>query len=280
MLRSILFPIDASEASDFAGEMAINLSKSFGMEGTKTWLTTLGVVDRPGIEKPEPTPMGGGAYKGKRDETLLADAREKIDHALETFKKRCDQAHVESEMRREEGDPKELIEEMALVHDLIVVGKQTNFHFETEEESGATVAGIVKDHPRPALVTPTEPTEGQSVLIAYDASKACTHSIHYWVLLGLRRIADEVHIVSVDRDHERAIGMCEEVRIFLSRHEIPAEVHPVESSDVVNSILDVASRVGAGTIVMGAYGTKGIKAFFGSTTQELYQASPYSLFVV
>ncbi len=280
MLKSILFPIDASEASNYAGESAIHICKSFAAHKESVALTTLGVVDRPGIEKPEPTPMGGGGFKEKRDHALLEDARQKIGHALDTFKKRCNQADTDVEIKSQEGDPEELIQEAALLHDMIVIGKNTNFHFETTEETGLTVGRLVKGHPRPALITPTEPTEGQNVLLAYDGSIPCSHSIHFWVLLGLHHAGSEVHITSVDRDHQRAIGLCEEARLFLSRHGVKARVHPVESSDVVGSILNTAGKVSTGTIVMGAYGTGGLKAaFFGSTTKELYDASPYSLFM-
>ena len=280
MLRSILFPLDATEASDYAGETAIQLSKKFDEKGTPIHLSALGVVDRPGIERPEPTPMGAGGFKEKRDHTLLADAREKISNSLKNYEARCKKAGVECEFLQREGDPEEQITDAALIHDAIVVGKETNFHFETSESTGETVGNLIRNHPRPTLLTPTKAPAGGNTLIAYDASIACSHSLHFWLLLGLPLIGGEVHIVSVDKDHERATGLCEEARSFLATHDVQAKVHPVESSDVVSSLLEVAGKVAAGTMVMGAYGTSGLKAaFFGSSTKKLIEASPYTLFI-
>ena len=280
MLRSILFPTDASEASRFAGEIAIHLCARFGENDKSPNLSALGVVDREEIERPEPTPMGAGGFKSKRDQALLDDARQKLTAELEEYKSLCKKAGVECETHLKEGDPEEQIQDSALVHDLIVIGKETNFHFETSRETGDTVRKLIRDHPRPTLLTPTQSTQGENILIAYDASLQSSHSVHLWLLLGLPLLGGEVHVVSVDKDHERAAGLCEEARSFLATHDVDAKVHPVESSDVVPSLMNVAGQVSAGTLVMGAFGTSGLKAaFFGSTTKELIEASPYSLFI-
>jgi len=285
MIRSALLALDATEASTRAQEKAISFCQYVGSRsggsGCPIHLTGVAVVDRPEIERREAAPIGGGAFKADRDETLLRDAQEKVAQILDDFEARCRKAGVPCSAIRSEGHPYEQIERAACQHDVILIGRDTNFHFETREQSDDTVMRLVRDHPRPIIITPERDLGGSSVVIAYDGSLQASRALHVWILLGLLREETEVHLISVNREKAEARRLCDEAVALLSHHDITATTHPIASGDKLVSVLnrhiaDLAPRM----LVMGAFGTGGLRArFFGSTTLAMIKDCPYPLFL-
>ena len=285
MIRSALLALDATEASTMAQAKAIDFCQYVGprSDGSQCpiHLTGVAVVDRPAIERREAAPIGGGAFKVDRDETRLKDAQEKVARILDDFEARCREAGVPCSAIRSVGHPYEQIERAACQHDVVLIGRDTNFHFETREQSDDTVMRLVRDHPRPIIITPKRDLGGRSVVIAYDGSLQASRALHVWILLGLLKKETEVHLISVNRDEAEARRLCDEAAALLSHHDISATTHPIASGDKVVSVLnrhfaDLAPRM----IVMGAFGTGGLRArFFGSTTLAMIKDCPYPLFL-
>src|SRR5260370_33744291 len=73
MLRSALVALDGSAHSQTAADLAIGWAGRYGAR-----LLGLGILDAPTIERPEPVPLGAGAYKKSRDEARLADAHRRV----------------------------------------------------------------------------------------------------------------------------------------------------------------------------------------------------------
>lgn len=285
MIRSALLALDATEASATAREKAIGFCRYVGARsdgpGCPIHLTGVAVVDRPDIERPEIAPIGGGAFKADRDETLLQEAREKVARILDDFEAHCREAGVPCSTIRSEGYPHEQIERAACQHDVILIGRDTNFHFQTRDQTCDTLLRLVRDHPRPIIVTPERDLGGRSIVIAYDGSLQASRALHVWILLGLRRKETEVHVISIHRDEAEAQRLCDEAAALLNHHDIPVTAHPIVSKEKVVSVLnerlpDLEPRM----IVMGAFGTSGLRArFFGSTTLAMIADCPYPLFL-
>ena len=62
---------------------------------------------------------------------------------------RCAEAKVACKVLEDVGLPHEQIELQAQRYDLIVLGQQTRFHFETQEGYDDTVRRVLKNCPRP-----------------------------------------------------------------------------------------------------------------------------------
>ena len=285
MIRSALLALDATEASVVAQEKAIRFCQYVGSRsddsGCPIHLTGVAVVDRPKIQRPQATPIGGGAFKVDRDEALLGEARERVTKILDDFEACCRQAGVPCSTIRSEGHPYEQIEQAARQHDVILIGRDTNFHFETRDQTDDTLKRLVRDHPRPIIVTPAHDPGGRSVVIAYDGSLQGSRALHIWILLGLLREETEVHVISVDRNEAEARQLCDEAATLLGRHDIPATTHPIGSKE--NVVLVLTGQLPAlepRMLVMGAFGSGGLRArFFGSTTLAMIKDCPYPLFL-
>src|SRR5215813_15307583 len=83
MLSSILLALDGSPCSFTATTLALDWARRFHAR-----LLGLGIVDDVGIRRPEPVPLGAGAYKKARDAARLADAHQRVASILADFRAR------------------------------------------------------------------------------------------------------------------------------------------------------------------------------------------------
>jgi nucleotide-binding universal stress UspA family protein len=100
-------------------------------------------------------------------------------------------------------------------------------------------------------------------------------AIQLFALLGLW-LESRVHIIFVDTDHELATRKTHNVVSYLESHDYQAAAIPIESSLHPSEVLrtEVTDR-NIGTLVMGAYGRRGLqRLLFGSTTTPLVQEPP------
>ena len=135
MLSSILVGLDGSDYSHSAIEVGIYLRK------TGALLVGLGIVDEPTIRDAEPRFIAGGVpyaepvlYRER-----IASARREVELFLSQFSLRCAEADVACKVLEDVGLPYEQIEQQAERYDLILMGQQTRFHFETQEGYDDTV---------------------------------------------------------------------------------------------------------------------------------------------
>ncbi len=277
MIRSALLALDGSSASKTATELTIQLVKRQARETPEgifhIQLTGIAVLDKPTITKREAVPVGGGAWKKQRDETRLAEADQKTLQILDEFQASCEEAGIDHDVIRAVGLPYEEIASASHVHDLISIGRDTNFQFQTREDSCETVKRLLRDHPCPVVVTPPEAPEGNSLVIAYDGSRASSRAAHMFALMDFNLSQVDVHVVSVNRSKEQAQVYCDEVKDLLNRHNISAQSHPVASSSrAAQGLIDKANELKARAIVMGAFGRTGLQAaFLGSATRTMLQ---------
>ena len=149
MIRRILVAVDETPASRVALDLAIETAS----EGARP-SQSVGVVDRPWATAPQAVPIGGSAYKVHRDQVVLDELRHEVEAILGTFAEACRTAGVLFSSVEIEDAPARAIESVAESCDLIVIGKDTNFHFEAEPDMTATVAHLIRENARPVLVTP------------------------------------------------------------------------------------------------------------------------------
>ncbi|MEX0794195.1 MAG: universal stress protein [Pirellulaceae bacterium] len=285
MIRSALLALDTTEASQMALARSITFCLRYAERnesgGRPMHLSGVAVVDVPGIRAPMATPIGGGAYKQTRDEALLRDAEEKTERILSEFESKCKEAGIPHTSLRGEGMPYEQIEAAARWHDIILIGRDTNFHYETSNVIGNTMRRLVYDNSRPVIVYPAVLPENNRILISYDGSTAASHALHVWTLLKLRQPESEIHVVSVSRERARAERRCDEVAKLLSFHNCEATLHPIlREHTVVEHLSQTVKQINPRMVVMGAYGHGGLKtALFGSATNRILEEIQCPLFL-
>ena len=282
MLRSILIGLDGSDYSRTAIDVGIDLARKTG-----ALLVGLGVVDEPTIREAEPRLIGGGVpyaepvlYRER-----IASARREVELFLAQFSLRCAQAGVACKILEEVGMPHEEIEHQAQRYDLILLGQQTRFHFETQEGYDDTVRRVLKNSPRPMIAVPAKldvnrEETGHTVVVAYDGSLQAARALHAFQTSGLATVLPIV-VVTVHSEPLQASRLAERAIDYLRFHDIKAEAHPVTThSSPAGVILDEARSRKAEFIVMGGYGQAVLREFFlGSVTRTLLAESPIPLFL-
>jgi nucleotide-binding universal stress UspA family protein len=243
-------------------------------------LVGLGIVDAPTICKAQPVPLGATAYKVHRDERLLADAHRKVAQLLERYTQRCTAAGVAYQVRQEVGSPAECLLLDAQEYDLMVLGQQTFFHFETQDTPDDTLSVVVKQSPCPVIAVPATLPEGRAVVVAYDGSVHATRALHMFQALGLS-MAYDVHVVCVDAQQQRAACWAEHAVAFLHGHHMVAQTHVlVTSESPAHVLLEHVHQLQASLLVMGTYGRSTLREVLGySVTHTLLQESPVPLFL-
>ena len=193
---------------------------------------------------------------------------------------RCAEAGVAFKVLEDVGTPHEQIELQAQRYDLILLGQQTRFHFETQEGYDDTVHRVLKNSPRPVIAVPARlrmnPDEpGHTVLVAYDGSLQSARALHAFQTSGLAGVLPTI-VVTASSEHGQAARIAERAIDYLRFHEIKAEAIPITSQDArLTCCLPRPQEHKSVLIVMGGYGQPILREFFlGSVTRTLLAESP------
>jgi nucleotide-binding universal stress UspA family protein len=181
------------------------------------------------------------------------------------------------------GIPYEELAYEAQTHDLIVLGRETHFHFETQSTSDETLSQLLKHVPRPVVAVPeTAPPANGKVMVAYDGSLQAARTLQLFVATGLAKAVtkEPIHVVSV-ADPTKASEQADQAVSYLRLHGLAARAHAVQANGGVGeTLLQVAGELPASLIVMGAYGQSALRDFlFGSVTKSVINRSTVPLFL-
>jgi nucleotide-binding universal stress UspA family protein len=275
MLTSILLALDGSACSFTATTLALDWAKRFDAR-----VQALGIVDEVTIRRPEPVPLGAGAYKQARDEARMVDAHHRVAGFLADFRTRAAAAGVRAEIVEELGDPAERILWEAHRADIVVLGRETHFKFQTPERRDATLAQVVRSCPRPMVVVPETLAEGSGILVAYGGGREAARTLQIFTLLGL--VAGEtLDVLTVHRDSGDARATARAAGDFLAAHAIAHRLHTVTSSAALAQVLlsEVESRRPR-LLVLGAHREHSLRDLFAtSVTRAVLRACSAPIFV-
>jgi hypothetical protein len=180
VLRSILVALDETAASAAAQQLALRLAKRFASQ-----ITGLAVLDRAYITAATAVGIGGMAYKEHRDQVKLEEAKAFLARLESIFKQSCEASDANWQVLEAEGAPHKLIETESGRHDLLVIGKDTDFHFDVACSTSETVQRLLKDNPRPLVICPDSAPASGPIVAAYDGSLRASRALHMLILLGL-----------------------------------------------------------------------------------------------
>jgi nucleotide-binding universal stress UspA family protein len=275
VLRRVLAAMDGSANGVAAAGLAIEWAHRFDAE-----LIGLGILDKPSITSPEPVSFGGTAYKRQRDQTLLADEHRRVVQLLGEFQQRCGAHGVPCTVVEDIGAPYEQIVAEASGVDVVVLGRETHFEFETKDHPDATLSKVLRESPRPVVVVPRDSSPGEGVLVAYGSGREVTRTLQTFALLGLA--GDEpVCLLAIDADAARAEARLQPAGQYLAAHGVRAELYPVTSADAPAAlILKEILRRRPRLAVMGAHGHHPVRdLFFTSVTRAVLRDAPVPVFV-
>lgn len=275
MLCSILVALDATPASATAQQVAIRLARKFSSQ-----ITGLAVLDRAYITKPTAVGIGGMAFKQHRDQVKLEEAKSFLAGIGGIFKKNCEESAISWQMIEAEGEPYKLIEMESGRHDLVVIGKDTDFHFDFPPSTTDTVERLLEENPRPMVVCPENAPASGPIVAGYDGSLRASRTLHMLILLGLAE-GVPVHVVSVADSEEEAESRASYATELFVKHGVEAISHGVASrADPAEIILAQAEALRAVMIAIGACGHSALHSLFlGSASKGLLRACPCPLFV-
>lgn len=275
MLKRILVVLDGSEIARTTKAYALQLAQTMQAQ-----VTGVGIIDTPWITAAQAEPLGGAAYKIHRDKNVIKKTRERVQGLLQGFVSHCAEAGVPCHVQEMEGFPALEIETLAQEHDLIVIGKTTDFHFDLDDDSDLTVKHITHDNPRPLLIVTEKAAAGDTVLIAYDGSLQAARALHMYLLLGIGQ-GKKHHILSVNRHQEEAEQIARRAVVICQAHGVETDAEGVGTTRAPEKlILEKSQAYNASLIVMGAFGEQSLKEiFFGSCTEHVMKKSKVPLFI-
>jgi nucleotide-binding universal stress UspA family protein len=131
---------------------------------------------------------------------------------------------------------------------------------------------------RPLLVAPDgiDLLDLRSVLIAWkDTPEARRAIVDALPILRQAKDVAVVEIIEEEPDRLAALSGIREIAVWLSRHGVVAsERVPAEKGNAIVQIERIASEVGAGVVVAGAYGHSRLSEWaFGGMTRRLLNPS-------
>ena len=276
MIKKILVCLEGSPSCEEASRYAAKTALALGAE-----LVGLAIVDEADIRGGQAVGIGGSSYKRDRDEALIADAREQAAGWLQRFTATSEAAGVRSEARQLVGRAAASILREMQAHDLTVLGRDANFHFETDESDPETRDYVLHRAKRPIVLVPAEPAPAkQAVLLAYDGSSAVKRAITAFATSGLAA-GRSVHVACVNDDGGTAWEMANYAVDLLAEHKVPAEIHNIVTlQSIPDALLGLGRELGAELFVMGAYArSRFSELLWGSTTRQLIEKSPFPLFL-
>src|SRR5258708_33834846 len=101
------------------------------------------------------------------------------------FRARAAVAGVHVDVLEEQGEPAERIAFEAQRADVVMLGRETHFNFETPERRDATLARVVRSSPRPMVLVPQTLPDGSGVLSAYAGGPDAARTLPLLAPLGL-----------------------------------------------------------------------------------------------
>src|SRR5215510_3771447 len=179
MLRTILVALDDSPYTETATSLAVEWGQRFNAR-----LLGLGILDTASIARPESVPLGASSFKKERDSARIVDAHGRVQSFLAKFQERCAAASVRAEVFEDVGNPAANIIRGAHRCDVVMIGRETRFHHETQQ-SDATVAQVLRNTPRPIVVVPPQRSQGEGIMVAYGGGREVAHTLQTFQLLGL-----------------------------------------------------------------------------------------------
>jgi nucleotide-binding universal stress UspA family protein len=206
-----------------------------------------------------------------------ATIRNRVGEVEAQFRAAMQNRAAAVEWRCAEDFPTRFIARQARAADIIVVGEDGH-EAVVNPFMQANSSDLLMQIGRPLFVVPDDSDwlDLRSILIAWkDTPEARRAIVDALPILRQAKDVAIVEIIEEEPDRLAALSGIRDIVVWLSRHGVVAsEQVPAEKGDATQQIGRIASDVGAGLIVAGAYGHSRLREWvFGGVTRRLLNPS-------
>ncbi len=241
-------------------------------------------------EYPVPTDLSGNLGLGSREHLLqelatLDEQRSRV--ALEQGRLMLDAAKARAvadgvpnpTSRQRHGELVDTLLEFQDEIRLLVMGRQGEQGDSAGEHIGSHLENVVRTLHRPILVIPSDYTEPQRILVAFDGSATTRKAVDMVARSPLfRGLPCHVVMVGADKDEPREQLGWARTHLETAGFDVTAEIRQGEVEAVLCAY---RTEHEIDLIVMGAYGHSRIREFLiGSTTTKLIRQSKVPLLLL
>ena len=276
MIKTILVVLDGQSPQHASIDLALQWSTEFD-----ALLVGFGVIDEAAVHPPEAVPVGAGLAKAELDAARLHEQQQAIERCLSAVALRCANEHVAFKPLERMGQPAEEIAIEAQRFDLIVMRRFANDESETTQQNlSKPLSTILHATPRPVVAVSKELPQDDAVVVAFDGSLQAARTLQLFAASGLAA-KRPIHVVSVDDDHVEAARRGDRALEFLAHHDVHGTLHAkTRTANPSQHIMELASELNAGLLVMGAYGQPRIREFIlGSVTRTVLEECSTPIFL-
>lgn len=276
MLRSILVALDDTPGARAARDLAYALARRHHAA-----LTAAVVLDHPQTQSEhESVPLGGAAFKARRDAALTARADAEALAAFAEYARQAGDLRY-AEVRLPEA-PEAALLRAGATHDLIVLGRDSTLGLEQLDDGVAPVIqALLHDGPRPLLVVPEVSLANPDgpILVGYDGSIPVMAALQLFALMGLAEGAS-VQVASAAATREEALALAEQGCAYLRHHGLVASPLAMLGDRPADLLLAQAEALGARMMVLGAFEVGALRRrLLGSATHVLLRGARVPVFI-
>jgi nucleotide-binding universal stress UspA family protein len=274
VLRSILVALDETRASAAARELAIAMARQHGAE-----LTGLAILDRIHFSNGGTGRIARLRRRQPAAAVRLEAAQAALARIERQFQTSCEGLPTRWRLIEGEGVPQRLLEEEAGRHDLVVMGRDTDFHLDETPTVAGVVQRLMRSNPRPLIVCPEAAPAAGPILAATDGSRRASQALHILALLGPAH-GRPVHVLAIADSRIEADRRAGYAADLFAKHGFSVTAGGVASlEDPAELIRREAMARGTTMIALGAGGLGLRELLLGSTTDQLLATSPCALFL-
>jgi nucleotide-binding universal stress UspA family protein len=244
MIKRILLGLGGTPFTDVAIERAVELAKIHG-----ALITGVTVVDTKQLSQVGPVPLGGGVYAAKLREQRLTITEERIEEAIESFKKKCAESNILTKIERETGDPFESMIAHARYNDVTIFGLKSLFDYGFTSEPRDALIRLVSQGVRPIIAVSLKFRTIRKVLIAYSGSMESAKAMRRYVQLNPWRNV-RLRIVHFGKNDDSTAQLLKDAAEYCRDHGFSTETEAVENS-AKDHLIEYARQHDLDLIVMG-----------------------------
>tara|TARA_R110002096_G_scaffold387471_3_gene581650 strand:- start:1327 stop:2163 length:837 start_codon:yes stop_codon:yes gene_type:complete len=274
-LKRLLVPLDPSAFADGAVETACRIAQVH-----QARIAGIAVLDSPEIRS-SIIPAAGPYYPMMVDEVQakVRHADKVLTECIERFVEVCDEAkvpHIESEY---EGIPAQKLLESSIFYDLIVMGLETSFHFETRPGSGDTLDKLLNRTSTPVLAVPPAGLRSiEKVTITFDGSFSASRALRDFMVFA-KPYNPAITLITSGNNAEELDFLLKSATDLLSSHSF-TNVETISSRSPIDEAISGSIIEESDLIVAGIHSKNRVKDFFvGSFTLGLIERGDTALFL-
>jgi len=223
MIKRILVGLGGTGFTTVAIRRAVELAQIH-----KAQLTGITVIDGERLRRVGPVPAGAGAAAHDLREHRLQVSQQRVEEAISEFESACNAGGITHRVRREKGDPFELMVLRARYHDLVIFGLRSIFDYGIlggdDYNPSDMLRRLLSKGVRPIIAVSEEYRPIRRVLIAYSGSMESAKTMRRFVQLRLWPDMT-LRIVTFEHPPDKAEQLCRDAAEYCRAHGIEPEVH-------------------------------------------------------